>query len=187
MDSLPPTAYAAIGAIAAAMISGLWSLVTLIISKDQKVSDFRQAWIDSLRQEVADYIGQVVALKTSWQVISRPGHTEEAAGKFLSSNLERITAMEAQRIRVFLRLNPREHVDMLSALEDIARMTSSPKDLNGKVHLEACDKLERETQRILKQEWTRVKSGERSFRYLRNSAAAVVAISAVAFLVRLYA
>ena len=38
----------AIGAIAAALIAGLISLLGLIISKEQKVSDFRQAWIDAL-------------------------------------------------------------------------------------------------------------------------------------------
>jgi hypothetical protein len=46
----------AVGAVAAALIAGLISLLGLIISKEQKVSDFRQAWIDALRSDIAAVI-----------------------------------------------------------------------------------------------------------------------------------
>jgi hypothetical protein len=41
----------AIGAISAAIITGLLSLVGLIISKENKTSEFRQQWIDSFRKK----------------------------------------------------------------------------------------------------------------------------------------
>ena len=43
----------AIGTMIAAFIAGLVSLLSLIISKEQKVSEFRQAWIDALRAEIS--------------------------------------------------------------------------------------------------------------------------------------
>jgi len=44
------------GTIVAAIIAAGISLLGLIISKENKVSEFRQAWIDSLRAEIAAVI-----------------------------------------------------------------------------------------------------------------------------------
>jgi len=52
----------AIGAIIAATITGLISLLGLIISKEQKISDFRQAWIDNLRTELSLVITHAMAI-----------------------------------------------------------------------------------------------------------------------------
>lgn len=52
----------AIGAIAAALIAGLVSLLGLIISKEQKTSEFRQAWIDALRKELSAVIAHTNAI-----------------------------------------------------------------------------------------------------------------------------
>lgn len=47
---------AAIGAIAAASIAGLLAFLSLIIAKENKTSEFRQAWIDSLRLDLSKLI-----------------------------------------------------------------------------------------------------------------------------------
>jgi hypothetical protein len=44
------------GAIIAAFIAGLIALLGLIISKEQTISWFRQAWIDALREDIAAVI-----------------------------------------------------------------------------------------------------------------------------------
>lgn len=49
MIAIPPVA---IGAIGAALIAATVSLLGLIISKEQKTSEFRQAWIDALRSDL---------------------------------------------------------------------------------------------------------------------------------------
>jgi len=49
----------AFGAIVAAVIAGSFSYLNLITSKEQKVSEFRQAWIDSLRESIAQYISSL--------------------------------------------------------------------------------------------------------------------------------
>lgn len=58
-NEIPPLA---IGAITAALITAAISLLGLIISKEQKVSEFRQAWIDALRTELSSVISHANAL-----------------------------------------------------------------------------------------------------------------------------
>jgi len=58
-----PKLYMAIGPIIAAIIGAVVALVSLIISKESKLSEFRQAWIDSLRQEIADFLSNILHIK----------------------------------------------------------------------------------------------------------------------------
>ena len=64
MNTFPIQALIPIGVITAALIAGFFSLLNLIVSKEQKVSEFRQQWIDSLRQELADHIAATVSLSS---------------------------------------------------------------------------------------------------------------------------
>src|SRR5579864_3724332 len=50
------------GTIIAAFIAAVISLVGLLISKENKVSEFRQAWIDALREEIASVITHAHAI-----------------------------------------------------------------------------------------------------------------------------
>lgn len=60
---MDPKLYMAIGPIIAAIIGAVVALVSLIISKESKLSEFRQAWIDSLRQEIADFLSNILHIK----------------------------------------------------------------------------------------------------------------------------
>ena len=51
-----------VGAVGAAIIAGLVSLFGLIIGKEQKVSEFRQAWIDDLRKCLVAYLVNINAI-----------------------------------------------------------------------------------------------------------------------------
>jgi hypothetical protein len=53
---------AAIGATVAALIAGTVSLLGLIISKEQKTSEFRHAWIDALRSDLTAFLTQINAI-----------------------------------------------------------------------------------------------------------------------------
>lgn len=59
---------AAVGAVTAALIAGIISLLGLIISKEQKTSEFRQAWIDALRADLTAYLTQVNAINDATKV-----------------------------------------------------------------------------------------------------------------------
>ena len=63
---LQPTSWAVpIGVITAAAIAGLFSLISLIISKENKVTEFRQAWIDAQRDDVAEVLAAAVRLEVA--------------------------------------------------------------------------------------------------------------------------
>jgi hypothetical protein len=53
--------------ISAALIAGYFSFVTLINSKEQKTSEFRQNWIDSLRNDIAEFTSSVYFIKFYYQ------------------------------------------------------------------------------------------------------------------------
>jgi len=50
-------------ALTVAFIAGGFSLLCLIISKEQKTSDFRQTWIDALREDFTIYVAKVTIIK----------------------------------------------------------------------------------------------------------------------------
>lgn len=63
---LQPTSWAVpIGVITAAAIAGLFTLISLIISKENKVTEFRQAWIDAQRNDVAEVLAAAVRLEVA--------------------------------------------------------------------------------------------------------------------------
>jgi len=187
MDTLPQTIYIAIGVIAAALISGFWSLISFIIAKDQKISEFRQAWIDSLRREVSGFLGQLQALSASWLCFSKTSTSRDPGKEFIENNLDRFVQIEDHKTSIFLRLNPKEHQDIISELEELEEIYVNPKTLASSEFDSVCSKLKGLSQKLLKNEWERVKRGERSFRYFRNASFAVVVFAGIGFLYRLYA
>ena len=86
-----PTSWAVpIGVITAATIAGLFSLVSLIISKENKVTEFRQAWIDAQRDDLAE----ILALAASLEVAP------------LEKRADNLAAFDRCFARILLRDNP---------------------------------------------------------------------------------
>lgn len=52
---LPAQAIAAIATVVASLIAAAISFVNLTLNKEQKTSDFRQAWIDGLREDLSSF------------------------------------------------------------------------------------------------------------------------------------
>ena len=74
MDQIPSVA---VGAVVAALIAGTVSLLGLIISKEQKTSEFRQAWIDALRNDlITARIAGVVSVLGSNVLMPWPAMTD---------------------------------------------------------------------------------------------------------------
>ena len=90
------------GTIIAAVIAAIISLLGLIISKETKVSEFRQAWIDSLRAEIAAVITHAQAVHGAHlaEFKDKPTLWQNVREDFVSLN-------EAWA-KVKLRLNPME-------------------------------------------------------------------------------
>lgn len=173
MSTIPDIA---IGAIAAALIAGLVSLLGLIISKEQKTSEFRQAWIDALRTELSATIAHANAI-----------HGANAANLGTLTELwkdvrDDYVGINEATASIRLRLNPKEP----SAQAVLARIEELEAHLapGQRIYYEQINALEKklvtEAQVLLKDEWNRVRAGETTYKIARVAALAVSAACVIA-------
>jgi hypothetical protein len=154
------------GTIIGAVIAAVISLLGLIISKENKVSEFRQAWIDALRAEIAAVITHSYAIHAAHEDAEPSDETatwEDIRPDFVNLN-------EAWA-KIKLRLNPKEKpsIALLEVLDEHKSLFSTARatgdtapDLDKLISLSA--RLLDCTQVVLKQEWRRVRRGELVYR-----------------------
>jgi hypothetical protein len=163
-----------VGAVLAACITGAISFVSLIISKEQKISEFRQAWIDDFRSELAEFSSQarrvsVEHIPLNIKALTAPileqlelrDREAEKPDPFHENRQRMAQAYYALR----LRLNPLEadHQTLLTHLNNVYEILNGSSDRYSKCVVEL-DELAKVAQVVLKREWVRVKNGEGSFR-----------------------
>jgi hypothetical protein len=164
---------AALAAIIAAIVAGLFSLLGLLIAKENKISDFRQAWIDSLRNEIADFASAVTIL-----CHAEPMNLSGApALDYLETMLPTFDKAVNAQMRIRLRVNPKEtspehkrcNDALLLKMQDIQDIVNeaAPATVSSKVKEELYTKaadfvreLDGVAAPVLKLEWERVKRGE---------------------------
>ena len=73
---------APVATVVAALIAALISFVNLTLSKEQKTSEFRQAWIDGLREELATLFSSARALCRTMQEARSPNGNDEDVRDF---------------------------------------------------------------------------------------------------------
>jgi len=150
------------GPIAAALVAGLISFAVTVLAKDQKTSEFRQAWIDGLRADLADFAGLAGTMAA---VLNAKHLRGEDAGSYVLERHDDFTKMDSLITRIRLRLNPDEHGEILEFLKVFrsGRPATSRAEIDQAVEgVVACG------QKILKSEWKRVKRGEPAFQWLKR-------------------
>lgn len=189
-----------IGVITAAGIAGLFSLVTLIISKENKVTEFRQAWIDAQRNDLADLVAAATAL------IASP----------LDNRAENLATFDRCHAKILLRDNPHPSVKreyayvsgfklrfpskgrwlpwewttrtdpalpwsgVTDAMEALREELSKARFDTDAIKTKR-DTIIQESRLLLKGEWGIVKDGERWFALTRRAAGSFVVTSAFLF------
>ena len=167
---IPASLYIAIGAIIAALIAGFFSFLNLVSSKENKVSEFRQAWIDGIRSEIACYAAAVIAL----------GRFRAARDKFKEDSWYEATesaykdAIESLT-KIQLRLNPKHAQENPDSHEaKLTRAIKDARDAFNKMDFEAASNattaIRGAAGPLLKDEWERVKNGEPGYQDTRKSA-----------------
>jgi hypothetical protein len=157
-----------VGTIVAALIGALAALLGLVISKENKTSEFREKWIDALRSEIASLIGHLCGIEGT----ARRQPDVDAAW---TEAREDIVSLNRYIALIRLRLNPKEKQSRTieGLLVEIATMFAG-----RPINTQAFDDLERrilaESRALLKYEWRRVRKGERFFRGLKLSLLIVV-------------
>lgn len=151
---LPSELLPLLGTIVAATIAGAVAFLASVFSKEQKTSEFRQSWIDSLRNDLSELIAISVQIGDEILVRHKRGEGTEAIQTHLRTKESDFQRIEECKARIRLRLNPKEYRALLNAVKAM----SDPSDHDAK-----SETLIAESQKVLKAEWKRVKRGEPVF------------------------
>ena len=160
---ISPSTYPAVGAIAAALIGGTISFISMMLSKDQKISEYRQNWIDLLRSDISDFVALFSTI-TSYEIIAF-GKSKEKGDAFVEELQEDWFKLNRLASSIQLRLNPKEHKQLIQYIldaTDLAADTNAATRTLAQISLME-SKIIFASQIVLKDEWRRVKRGEWSF------------------------
>lgn len=187
---LPPQSIAAIATLVAALVAAAISFVTMTLTKELKTSEFRQSWIDGLREELAAFFGAARAFARAIEA-SRSAIATTDGRVPLGLTAEKVSDLRYQAgemlSKIMLRLNPdeEEHIELLRLLrrsieEQNAMLASGSPD--AAPTLKAIELANEYARPVLKKEWKRVKEGELPFRIARNWLAPCIFVASGAFL-----
>ena len=152
--------------VLAAIIAAAVTFLTAVFTKESKVSEFRQQWIDALRDDISELISVLCYLAHEHELLSR-----SADRSHVQVVLDRIKPemMAIQRIhaRIELRLNPDEHEKLLDILGNFVKFpVFSAKTTDEQTA--SIREVINEAQKVLKTEWRVVKSGEPTYRWVKR-------------------
>ncbi|MNZ22201.1 hypothetical protein D3C78_392850 [compost metagenome] len=149
----------AVAALFVGLIAGFVSLVVSILSKDQKTSEFRQIWIDGLRDDVSNLVAHLSMIKFIAEIVNEREASE--VEEYVIERQEQFREIQRLVFRTRLRLNPAEHGTLIATL---CLLEDAPANKMGMYS----EEITVEAQDILKMEWERVKRGEPSFVWLKR-------------------
>lgn len=185
---IPNTVFVALGAIVAALVTGIFSFVSLINQKEGKISEFRQAWIDAIRDDLAIFFSCIEKMSTAWQLVEleekekeKKFHGNDWINRYHSLINDDILRFTETHQRILMRLNKSEHIELIDELRQARNYISDTKVMFNKAELRRrTDKILDISQNILKTEWEKVKAGEKSYR--RAKIVTVVMVSIILIL-----
>jgi len=158
-----------LGAMFAALVAGFFAFMTLIASKENKVSEFRQDWINSLRDSVSCYVSSLAYLSILYKHHSeRTGNKKD---KFeMARDVEEIYSKVNESYNdIIFRINESEKSKKGKAINGafLKALHKTREHYNKNELTEArtaCDSLRDTAKPLLKFEWKRVKNGELNYR-----------------------
>ncbi|EIN6343187.1 hypothetical protein LPQ31_004639 [Vibrio parahaemolyticus] len=166
---MPDYFYTTAAAIVAAWLTAAFAFFTLINTKHSKTSEFRQQWIDKLREEISTFLSTVLHMCS---ISTQINNTENGELKIkLQGERDKFyqTVMQ-QQLSIRLKINKgdknkqlrRLNILLLAWLNDVSALA----DQNDYDGCRRCAAEAQETaSEILKLEWERVKAGEKAYRY----------------------
>ncbi len=188
---LPVQSITAIATLVAALIAAAMSFVNLTLNKEQKTSEFRQAWIDALREDLSVFFGCCRAFARATEEQHKLGEDHEKSPfKIDTQKISDIRYQVAEVYsRIILRLNPEEpdHEELLRLMKraiDEQNKAFAEKEDSAKT-MQAIQIATEYARPLIKKEWVRVKEGEFPFRIARNWIAPFIfflSIFAIAFI-----
>lgn len=179
----PQTIWIPLGALLAALVAGFFSFLNLVSSKENKVSEFRLAWIDGLRNEISTYTS---AVQTLIRIEAIKEALEPKEWITLSENAYKDAVENISKIH--LRLNPKQAENNPRGHEAVLlKSIHKSRELFNRGELDkaidSCDEIRKAAAPLLKTEWERVKHGEPGYQDIRRVAYRTVKVGVVSVLV----
>lgn len=182
-----PAALVPMVPLAAALLAGAIAALTLIVNKENKISEFRQAWIDGLREDLTNFFS---ASRTCTRALQESKLAEREKFKNRMPIDEVTTAKLRHQVaecsyRIKLRLNevkePHIKLELLMTESStlVSNYFSGTSDDVDKV-LSGIEIAAKQAREVLKTEWERVKEGELAYRAAKWVAVSLVVITMLA-------
>ena len=176
-NSIPLPFLAAAGAIAAALLTGIFSFVNLVLSKELKISDARLAWNDALRIDVSAMLAHIETLArlaehrlNDFKALD-PNHSEgftpSELAKFRDDHKKEYLTLNEARHRIGLRLNPVEHRELALKIDGLLVAFRGNCASVDPIFSRA-DQVVGESQKVLRSTWDKVKVGEDTFAHTKR-------------------
>lgn len=159
-----------VGTVAAALVAGGIARANLIASKETKISEFRQAWINALRDDLAALFSNVRTLTRALQESRAPvGSVNNDFGieKAKITAVRHGAAETHHRIRLRLNAGQTDHQKLLRLLKEMMDAQQHYLQNHGAIvdnPIEAVEAAALYAAGVLKSEWTTVKVGEEAYR-----------------------
>lgn len=136
----------AVGYVGAALIAASAAFVGLILGKEQKTTEFRQAWINAQREDLA------IVMSSARTAVGKPESRKKVQRDF-----------DAAHGRVLLRENP-DAAEWHFVLAEIERLRRYAFDIPLPTNVDrSCERVITLSRALLKTEWNRVRRGETWF------------------------
>lgn len=148
----PPVIASIIAAATALVAVVVGPLVTMRASKKQMLGPMRQAWINSLRDTVAEYSARIHAGQPqSAALLSSDDSVRHAAEVSRADHVQSTTQLQA---KIILLINPNEadHMELVRLTKNAYQAYVSGQSTAGTLAA-----LQQHTQTVLKKEWNVVK------------------------------
>ncbi|MDH0730961.1 hypothetical protein N5F23_00450 [Pseudomonas sichuanensis] len=191
ITSIPPTVFIAFGVITAALLAGFFSIMNMVSAKENKVSEFRLAWIDGLRTEIAEYTSAAQGIyraSADNKFVGSTFHSEkekhEIARERYKETRDAYTKAVESLTKIQLRLNP-EHASKNpdSPEAKLLIAVSNARKITKKSFTEILrdgEKIKAAAAPLLKSTWDSVKHGEPGYRRIRVASLTIVTLGVCA-------
>lgn len=176
-EELPIYSIVAMATVTASLIAATIAFVNLTLTKELKTSEFRQAWINSLREDLSAFFAcaRAFARATEEQHFFDKAESEKNSFKISS---DRVSDMRYQIAEVYsritLKLNYKEpeHEELLRLMKvAINKQNEALKSKSDSTEtIKAIEIATKYSRPLIKTEWDRVKNGEPAYKNTRNGA-----------------
>ena len=174
---IPSSMFVPLGVIMAATLTGVFSFVSLINQKEGKISEFRQNWIDALRDDIAKLTSSFDRISSSWQLIdiqeNKKANAFDGSDWMMQFNelaKEDISTFTECYNRIMMRLNVTDDKKLIEKIKVAKKTLSEPQDMfDKKIVSELIAQIIELSQQLLKDEWEVVKAGEKAYKNTKKA------------------